>query len=163
MRQVFFIRRTDGLIKVGCAVDVSAQAKRFEAVVGTVDIVAGVPGEKTLKKSIETMFSDLRTPGGWFRPEKRLLDYIEHLEAELAATDDDEFAVKAAQEAAQAVEWKTALDDAGGNISRAAEALGVSKREGMRRTADLGLTEYATKLRVARGVKPTGRPTELED
>ena len=54
--------------------------------------------------------------------------------------------------------WRAALEQSRGNITRAGAAIGISKKSAQRLTRQFGLTAFARELRVASGMPGAGRP-----
>lgn len=74
---VYFIRR-EKLIKIGYSIDPVRRAGDLGGVV-----LATIPGERQVERSMHLMFAHLRDHGEWFRPGDDLLAYINVLRARL--------------------------------------------------------------------------------
>ncbi|WP_127524648.1 GIY-YIG nuclease family protein [Mesorhizobium sp. Z1-4] len=65
--KIYFVKRADGLVKIGFSASVSARIKHLSREHGTLEVVHMVAGDRAREKSIHHTFSSAREFGEWFR------------------------------------------------------------------------------------------------
>ena len=73
---VYFVRRLDGLIKIGYSTFVAARVQDLARVHGTIHMLAVIAGGVGVEKGHHAAFGSCRVIGEWFAPSPALLDYI---------------------------------------------------------------------------------------
>lgn len=74
---VYFLRRSDGLIKIGFAKDVEARIRQLHPVAGSeLELLAKVEGGQSKEASLHKKFAHLRHHREWFLPGDDLLEFI---------------------------------------------------------------------------------------
>lgn len=75
--RVYFVRRSDGLIKIGVARDVFARMSAIQKVEGPLSLIGSMPGSYAVEQALHQLLEVDRVQGEWFRSSQRLLDLIE--------------------------------------------------------------------------------------
>ena len=74
---VYFLRRSDGLIKIGFAKDDEARIRQLHPVAGSeLELLAKVEGGQSKEASLHKKFAHLRHHREWFLPGDDLLEFI---------------------------------------------------------------------------------------
>lgn len=73
----YFVRRADGLIKIGFSAKPGRRVKSLAREHGTLDVLAIVPCSVAGEFETHQQFADLRAEGEWFRSSPTLLAFIE--------------------------------------------------------------------------------------
>ncbi len=73
---IYFVRRLDGLIKIGYSGFVAVRVQSLASRHGTLDLLAVIPGRTQVERSHHDRFATHRIIGEWFAPCRELTDYI---------------------------------------------------------------------------------------
>jgi hypothetical protein len=77
MEVVYYLRRSDGLIKIGTTARFGARLSSLQGQHGPLQILLTHRGDRISEHGMHLKFADLRVgPSEWFRPGKDLLDWI---------------------------------------------------------------------------------------
>ena len=74
---VYFLRRQDGLIKIGTSKNVLARRRSLESAAGPLELLLTLPGDALVERAFHEKFQSDRVHGEWFEPSKKLLAFIE--------------------------------------------------------------------------------------
>jgi hypothetical protein len=75
---VYFIKRSNGLIKIGYSTNVDSRFRSLQNQAGErMQLLGKAPGGRVLEKELHDLFKDLREIGEWFRTSPRLERYID--------------------------------------------------------------------------------------
>lgn len=81
---VYFVRRSDGLIKIGCSVDFDRRIQTLKGSFGPdLEVLWTEPGYFERERELQKQFRVLRAYGEWFKAGSELLEYIEEEKARL--------------------------------------------------------------------------------
>ena len=80
--RVYFVRRADGLIKIGFSTNVSGRIDSFRTTLGTVELLATASGGRNRESRYHRQYAEHRVHGEWFRPCPEILAEVERLNAE---------------------------------------------------------------------------------
>lgn len=83
--QVYFIRRADGLVKIGYSHDPAARLSQLKQHHQCeMEILATTPGARAAERELHEKFSESRTTGEWFHPSGALMQHIATLRSRIA-------------------------------------------------------------------------------
>lgn len=83
--KVYFVRKNDGIIKIGFTKNIPERMKSLEASSGSkIELLTTIDGGIKEESMIHDIFKEDRLIGEWFRPSEKLISYI----ASLAAAND---------------------------------------------------------------------------
>ena len=78
--KIYFLRRADGLIKIGYTANLKRRLEHLTKSHGALEVVRLINGDKHREKQLHTRFRAFNEYGEWFRPESELLLAIPDLE-----------------------------------------------------------------------------------
>jgi excisionase family DNA binding protein len=73
---VYFMRRTDGLVKIGVTTDPERRLRALQNAGGPMDLVAWFEGDAGVEKALHDRFASTRVVGEWFSPSDALEELI---------------------------------------------------------------------------------------
>lgn len=73
---VYLMRHTNGLVKIGHAVNPKTREKTLQAEDPRLHLIGSFPADAKTEKRLHEIFADLRVRGEWFRLEDRHVDWI---------------------------------------------------------------------------------------
>jgi hypothetical protein len=84
-RTVYYVRRQDGLIKIGVSGQLNRRLRALTEIHGALTVLALHAGGREAEQRMHARFAADRVTGEWFQPSLILLDHIERLQARPAA------------------------------------------------------------------------------
>jgi len=84
---IYFLRRADGLIKIGYTSDFSKRQRHLTKAHGPLEVIRVINGDKLREQRLHYQFEALNQFGEWFRDDGRIVELIH------ALPDGDEFEV----------------------------------------------------------------------
>jgi hypothetical protein len=81
LHQIYFLRRQDGLIKIGTTTDLAARITMLSTAHGPLEVVKVINGDRHRERSLHTAFRRFNAYGEWFNPVPELLAGILSVES----------------------------------------------------------------------------------
>lgn len=83
---VYFLRAAAGPIKIGVTSSLSHRLLRLQTANGRdLRVILVIPGDRAVESALHALFKKERMNGEWFRPSRRLLDFIARCDRAAAA------------------------------------------------------------------------------
>ncbi len=64
---IYFVRRSDDLVKIGTSHDIAYRLKTLAKKFGRLDVLGTMPGDRLLEREVHAVFDAERVEGEWFR------------------------------------------------------------------------------------------------
>lgn len=80
--RVYFVRRSDGLIKIGFSNNIAKRKKELQTGAGPLTTLLTLPGDWALEQALHRKFQMSHAYNEWFNPTPDLLEYIEQQRSE---------------------------------------------------------------------------------
>ena len=76
-RQIYFVKNSSGLIKIGSTMDVLSRVKGLQTGAGeNLEVLVQMDGSTGMEKHLHKRFSGSNEHGEWFRPDIEVLEFI---------------------------------------------------------------------------------------
>ena len=89
-RLIYFVRRSDGAIKIGWSSAFKSRLKQLEADHGALTVLARVPGEQRHEAKLHRDLAQDCLGGEWFAPSPEVIDVVSRAENGLLVFDEHE-------------------------------------------------------------------------
>lgn len=83
-RTVYYVRRADGLIKIGVTGNLKARIRHLRADHGPLELLATHDGGRKAEAAAHRRFAEHRVEGEWFAPGESLLEHLAELDRRAA-------------------------------------------------------------------------------
>jgi hypothetical protein len=159
-RLVYFIQRgTDGPIKIGSTLNLEGRLVQLQSSnAEKLHVLATSQGGRRLERELHKRFAKNRLVGEWFSAHEELFRFISLELPTLSVEIEKKGRYDELLDDAAFGKVKNAVERAEGNITVAAELLGLSRSHTSKLVAWSGLNELARQLRIASGAPARGRP-----